>query len=284
MFDKKIVKDIVLSTLVADSYSLGAHWVYNEKQLQTLNIDWNELNAPCSIWHKGKIAGEFTHYGDQTFWLYDFLKEKDKFDIKAYSLYWLEKVQAYNGYIDAATRNSLEFIKNEQIKGSDSTDLSIVGRVAPLLLVSNNKKEFLDNVELFTALTHNSSESLNASKFFAKLLLKVLDKWDIKEAIIQLKDESDLDIQEYIKKAYDSKDKESFEVIREFGPACATSEGFASVLHLLFKYDNLKELLIQNAKAGGDSSARGMVAAMIFSAKYGLKDIPKSWLKIKVVI
>ena len=30
----KKVKDLVLSSLVADAYSLGAHWIYDEKQLQ----------------------------------------------------------------------------------------------------------------------------------------------------------------------------------------------------------------------------------------------------------
>jgi len=284
MYDEKQIKDIVLSTLVADSLCLVTHWVYDEKQLKSLNIDWSKLNAPYSIWHKGKTAGEFTHYGDQTYWLYEYLKDKEKFDVKEYALYWLEKIESYNGYIDSATRNSIEPLSKGLLNGSESSDLSIVGRMSPLLMVSKTKKEFLDNVQNFVCLTHNSSECKNASMFFAKLLLKVLDKQDIESSILELKTQSSEDIKIYIDKAIKSKDKDTFDVIREFGPACATSEGFASVLHLLLKYKDLKELLIQNAKAGGDSSARGMLAVMIFTAKYGLQNIPQSWLKIKVII
>lgn len=54
MFDEKKVKELILATLVADSYSLGSHWIYDEKQLNTLEIDWNELNDAKAVWHKGK--------------------------------------------------------------------------------------------------------------------------------------------------------------------------------------------------------------------------------------
>lgn len=36
MFDEKKVKDLVLTSLVADAYSLGAHWIYDEQQLSDL--------------------------------------------------------------------------------------------------------------------------------------------------------------------------------------------------------------------------------------------------------
>ncbi len=284
MFDKIRVKEIVLATLIADSYSLGAHWIYDEKQLENLKLDWNELNAPCAIWHKGKTAGDFTHYGDQTIWLYEFLKDKQSFNDKEYAKYWLEQIRVYNGYIDSSSKNSITALSNEEVTGACSSDLSIVGRIASLLLVSNSKKEFLENVAKFVKLTHNSLQTINASIFFAKLLLKVFENKEIQEAINELKDESNSDIQEFIIKAQQTKTDDTLKVIREFGPACGTSEGFGGVLHLLFKFDNLKDMLVCNAKAGGDSSSRAMVASMIFSAKYGITSLPKSWLKIKTIM
>ena len=144
MFDQKKIKELILTSLVTDAYCLGSHWVYDEKQLQENNLDWNELNNPLSVWHKGKSAGEFTHYGDQTYWLYEFVKNKEIFDEKEYLVFWQEKVKSYNGYVDGATRETLENIKNNISPcGSSSSDLSIVGRIAPLLMVSNSKEEFL---------------------------------------------------------------------------------------------------------------------------------------------
>lgn len=287
MFEKKKIKELILVSLVADGYCLGAHWVYDEKQLENLDINWDELNDAKSLWHKGKKAGEFTHYGDQTLWLYQFLQDKESFDAKEYIKYWKSQIEIYNGYIDSATRKTLENIEKGILPtGSDSTDLSIVGRIAPLLLVSKTKEEFFKNVVEFVKCTHNSTAAIETSKYFAKLLIEVLNGKDIEAAIISLKDEFDAKIQSYITSAIASKTEDTFDAIRGFGPACGIEGGFQSVIHLLCKYDNLKEMLINNAKAGGDSSARAMIASIIFMAKPNrtLALIPQSWLGIKATI
>jgi ADP-ribosylglycohydrolase len=285
MFDIKKIKQLVLTSLVTDAYSLGAHWVYDEKQLANNDLNWDELNNPLSVWHKGKSAGDFTHYGDQTYWLYKFLEDKKTFDDKEYLIFWEEKIKSYDGYIDGATRETLENIKNGVTPtGSNSTDLSIVGRIAPLLLVSSSKEEFLSNVETFVKLTHNSEKSVSATLFFAKLLLECLDGKDIVSAIEDLKGQSNDAIKSLIEKGLASKDEDTFESIRAFGPACDVVEGFSGIIHLLSKYSNLKDMLISNAKAGGDSSARGMIAAIVFMANQPSSQIPKNWLAIKEVI
>lgn len=287
MFDEKKVKDLVLSSLVADAYSLGAHWIYDEKQLQVLDLDWNSLNDPKAIWHKGKVSGDFTHYGDQTLWLYEFLDGKDSFVANDYVEYWKSKIEGYNGYVDGSTRETLENI-NAQLKptGSPSTDLSIVGRITPLLLVSKTKEDFLNNIESFVSCTHNSNEAIVTSKFFASLLLEVLDGKGIEEAILSLKDSFDTKIQSYIYSGIASKTDDTFQVIRDFGPACDISGGFEGVIHLLCKYDNFKDMMICNARAGGDSSARAMIASSIFMAQKdkNINQIPSNWLNIKANI
>lgn len=285
MFDQKKVKDLVLTSLIADAYSLGSHWVYDEKQLASEAINWNELNKPLAIWHKGKSAGEFTHYGDQTYWLYEFLKDKDSFNENDFLEYWKNKMNLYEGYIDSASRNTLQNIKDGITpSGSNSSDLSITGRITPLLLVSRNKETFLDNVEKLTKLTHNSSKALNASRFFAKLLWEVSLGKDIEDSMINLKDEFDVKIQEHISQGINSKTSDTFKTIRNFGPACDVDEGFAGVIHLLCKYDNLKDMLVCNAKAGGDSSARAMIASVILMTTKSMSHIPQNWLSINAKI
>ena len=287
MFDEKKVKDLVLSSLVADAYSLGAHWIYDEKQLESLDINWQELNDAKSIWHKDKVAGDFTHYGDQTLWLYQFVQGEETFDLDSYIDFWKSKMDIYNGYIDGATRETLENIEKGIIPtGSNSTDLSVIGRIAPLLLVSNSKEEFLENVEEFVTCTHNSNEAIVSSKFFASLLLEVLSGKGIEEAILGLKESFDTKIQAYIFSGIASKTDDTFDSIRGFGPACGIEGGFEGVIHLLCKYNNLKDMLICNARAGGDSSARAMLATIIFMAQENKKmsQIPASWLNIKATI
>lgn len=287
MFDEKKVKELVLSSLVADAYSLGSHWIYDEKQLQSLEVDWNNLNDAKSIWHKGKTAGEFTHYGDQTLWLYQFLQNKDEFNESEYLEFWKNKIDSYNGYIDGSSRETLENIKqNKNPSGSTSTDLSIVGRIAPLLLVSKSKDEFLKNVDTFVKCTHNSQEAIVTAKFFATCLVSILGNKKIEEVILGLKEDFDTRIQSYIYSGIASKTDDTFESIRGFGPACDIHGGFESVVHLLCKYDNYKDLMICNARAGGDSSARAMIASIIFMAQEdkNINHIPSSWLNINASI
>ena len=284
MYEDKI-KDLVLTSLVTDAYCLGTHWLYDENQLINNDIRWEELNKPLAIWHKGKSAGDFTHYGDQTYWLYEFLKDKDSFDENEYLKFWFEKMKTYTGYIDGASRDTILNIENSVTpSGSNTHDLSIVGRIVPLLKVSKTKEEFLQNVEKFVKLTHNSKEAVKSADFFANLLLMVLEKNDIEKSIVQLKSSYDSYFQDMIQKGLDSKNSDTFKTIREFGPACDINGGFSGVIHLLCKYDNLKDMLISNSKAGGDTSARAMIASVILLANKQMSEIPKNWLNLKVKI
>ncbi|HEX5670450.1 MAG TPA: hypothetical protein VFX66_02845, partial [Sulfuricurvum sp.] len=43
-------------------------------------------------------------------------------------------------------------------------DLSIIGRIAPLLLVSKTKEEFLAHAQAFVSLTHNCSQIRRTQK------------------------------------------------------------------------------------------------------------------------
>ena len=284
MYEKKI-KDLVLSSLVADSYCLGTHWIYDENQLINNDINWEELNAPMAIWHKGKSAGDFTHYGDQNYWLYEFLKDKNCFDEKEFLDFWFEKKKTYTGYIDASCRKTILNIENGVVpSGANSHDLSIVGRIVPLLKVSKTKEEFLQNVGKFVKLTHNSKEALQSADFFANLLLLVLENNEIEKSILELKNSYDSFFQEMIEKGINSKNSDTFETIRTFGPACDINSGFSGVIHLLCKYDNLKDMLVGNSKAGGDRSARAMIASVIFLANKQISEIPKNWLNLKISI
>jgi ADP-ribosylglycohydrolase len=265
------IQNAILASLVADAYNLGSHWVYDEKQLQELSLDWNTLNAPEAMWHKGKEKGDFTHYGDQTFYLLEYMKENRTFNKEDFYLFWKEKMSVYTGYIDGATRGALENI------GHTSNDLSICGRLAPLLINVDSKEVFLQRVKELVEITHNTQLAHDSSQFFGKLLWASLEKEDIQKSIQILKTEHP-ELEAWINAGTASKQEETFKTIREFGPACGIDGGFSGVIHLLSLDDDFKTVLEKNARAGGDNSARGMVVAMILGSQDSLS-IPNDWVE-----
>lgn len=278
MFDRKKIEEIIVATLAADSYSLGSHWVYDEKQLKELPIDWDSLNAPQALYHKGKVAGDFTHIGDQAFLAYEFLKDKKSFDEDAYLKFWEEKMSSYTGYVDGATRETLANLKQGEKVGSNSDDFSVIARISSLLLVSKDEDDFVNNVSAFVKLSHNSKEVIAAATFFARLLFRVKEGQNIEEAMRALSNDFTSFVKESVENGITSKSEDTFAAIRKFGPACGVDGGLPGIVHLLSKYPtNLKELLVQNAKAGGDTSSRAMVATMIIVANSSSDAIPKSW-------
>ena len=285
MHDSKS-QDLLLATLAADSYCLGTHWVYDIEELKKLDINYKELNKPHAPWHKGKTKGDFTHYGDQIVILDNFLKDKINFSVEEYMSYWRDKMNSFQGYVDGSTKDTIANIDNNLAIpcGSNSGDMSIIGKIAPLLRVSSSKKEFMKNTRLFAQATHNNEDVLEAMNFFSTLLLKVLDGGNIKESILKLKNNYSQNAQNFIDEGIKSKDEDTVSAISRFGSPCSTKFCFPSTIHLLFKYDNYEEALIQNAKAGGDSSARAMVVAYIFVAKDSIDIVPKQWLEFNAML
>lgn len=279
MYEEKS-EELLRATLAADSHCLGAHWVYDASELKNLNINWEELNAPHVAWHEGKGKGDFTHYGDQILILNTFLKDKTSFDVEAYMHYWREKMNTFKGYMDGSTKETMGNMDNNLSIpcGSNSGDMSIIGRIIPLLKVSHAKEDFLANTHAYAKATHNNEAVLEAMDFFSNLLLEVLEGNKIKQSIVNLQKNYSKTIQEYIQSAIKTKEDDTSLTIANFGSACPTEFAFPSTLHILFKYDNYKEALIANAKAGGDSSARAMVIAYLFTAQNSIDIVPEEWL------
>lgn len=273
--EKTAINNAIEGAFVADAYALGAHWIYDETQLKNLPLDWENLNSPQAMWHKGKEKGDFTHYGDHGQWLYEFVQTNKSFEPSAYAAFWMEKMNDYQGYVDGSSRETLAIFQNDFQSqcGAASHDLSIIGRIAPLLLVSKTKEDFLAYTQAFVSFTHNSPIVLKAAQFFASVLFDVAQGGDISDTITHTT--VDTLLEDAYHAAMESKGKESFTAIRTFGPACGVEGGFEGTIHLLISYNNYKEAMIANAKAGGDSAARGMIVGMIMGAAH--QEIPAEW-------
>jgi ADP-ribosylglycohydrolase len=75
------------------------------------------------------------------------------------------------------------------------------------------------------------------------------------------------------------KDEASVAAMGSFRRNCYTPSAFPGVVQIVARYErDLREALIQNVMAGGDSAARGMAIGMLLGAHLGETAIPAPWL------
>ncbi len=284
---KDKAKAMVLASFAADSLALSAHWIYSTQKIAR---DFGRIEtflAPDpDSYHPTKKKGEFTHYGDQAFVLLKSLAARGGFDPENFSRLWQQLFAGYKGYYDQATKGTLENLSLGKAlieAGSSSNDLSGAVRIAPLVYCLDQDEEGLVlAARTQTDMTHRDSLSVDASGFFARVACRVLHGMRPVSALEEVSGTffKGTRLQLWAGKGIESCSGESVQTIKTFGQDCHTPDAFPSVIHLICRYENdLKEALVQNVMAGGDSAARGMAVGMILGAHLGMEAIPSEWIE-----
>lgn len=281
---KDSVYGAVYGALVADAFALGAHWLYETAEIKAKFPVYTKFYDPATQYHGEKKAGDLSHYGDQAMWLLESIALEKEFSLASFAQRWKAYMSEYKGYIDGASKTSLENLKAGRSpfeSGSSSQDLSVVGRIAPLvLLYHDDQKSLEDSALLQSKMTHNSKGVKEAVLFFSHLLYLVLEDYSPTKAVEKILNETqNLSIQNWIKTALASREHDTIEAIHACGQSCNVKGACPGALHLIVKYeDDYAEAMKQNVYAGGDSCARGMIAGMILGAYSGVDSIPAGWM------
>jgi ADP-ribosylglycohydrolase len=281
MLTPSLTRPLVMAVFIADTYSLALHWIYDHDLLDREPVDPDQLHAPLSHWHGNKKAGDLTHYGDQAWHLYQFLQQHNQFNAVAYRNSWAHFMRHYTGYIDKASAMTLQNISQGiEPAGSESTELSVTGRVVCLLPFVSNKHAFLEQAQALAAITHNSPSTLATTEYLARVLLDCLGGIPAEEALERELHCLPPALQQLVAMGRDSAADDTRQALRRFGIACDLQHGLPGVAHLLCRYRSVPEMLQQNALAGGDSSARAMITAAIMTAQAESPELPQHWLPL----
>jgi ADP-ribosylglycohydrolase len=279
-------RPMVLASFAADSLALGVHWIYDAEKIKKDFGRVDTLRKPLpGSYHPTKDRGEFTHYGDQTFVLLESVASQRGFDPSDFSKRWHALFQAYRGYFDQATKQTLQNLaqgRSIEEAGSSSTELSGAARIAPLVFLYHKDPEILvQAARAQTRMTHNHPMVIDSAEFFARVSCRVLRGTAPAEAM------SEVAVQRFkgsplfawVKKGMNSAGEESVSAIARFGQNCHTEDAFPGVVHSIAKYEkDLKEALVQTVMAGGDSAARGLAVGMVLGAHLGDEGLPKEWV------
>ncbi len=226
--------------------------------------------------------GEFSFYGEQSIWLLEYMTESKVYDPFVFGDIWQKKMNAYQGKLDKASKDSLLHIKSGRsflAAGSSSHDLSVVGRHAPILFTLKGMDEMLESVKFHNCLTHMTKETIEASKYIAEVTLAMIYNLDVENTLIERAKFYGEVVETEVEKALTLRDKPTNVAMKALGTSSNMEGALASTIYLLLNYHNdFNRLLEVNLEAGGDSSARAMVAGMVVGARFGFEKIRPSWI------
>jgi len=272
---------MLIGSFLGDAFALGLHWIYDTDIVKASFTDLNKLQAPHeNSFHKGKVRGDFTHYGDQTFNLLRLVSEENELTEKVFVESFKEFMKDYEGYRDHATKETLSFLDDNVIKGSSSDELGGAVRMSPILFFKREDQKLAKSLVITQIkMTHDNEQLLEISEFIVDVTYAVIGGLKPSEAIDEISANYSSFIKDMILKAKSKLPEDTTEVIKEFGQSCSSTSAFPSLVYLLLKYeDNIKDALVANVLAGGDSAARGMMVGMILGAYIGEEKLPKDWL------
>jgi len=267
------LKGLIYGSFIGDALSLGPHWIYDTSKIDKCYRPITGYTDPDQApYHKGKKAGDFTHYGDQSLLLLKSIAANHGFNLLAFKKEWLKKMDANDMYLDHASKESILKLKDANI-GSDSDELGGFSRSGPLFAAPNFDETMLtDEVKL----THNNPLLITISLFFSRVIQDVLHGTSVQDSI-----ERHSNISPFIYDAYEhtlSDDLNIIDSILVSGQSCSSHFGLPAVLSVLTKESDFKKALIQNAYAGGDSASRAMIIGMVLGGRIGYDHLPVEWV------
>ena len=283
---KEKAKAAALASFAADSLALGVHWIYNTNVIDRKVGRVETLLKPIvNSWHPKRDKGEFTHYGDQAMVLLNSAAACRRFDLDDFFKRWQALFADYNGYIDKATKSTLEHIaegRGPTESGSSSDELGGASRIGALVYLYHEDPEAMAAAaRAQTAMTHDHPAVVACAEFIARATCKVLQGASPIAALNGTVAEGigGSAVAHWVSEGLESAVRDTRKAILDFGQMCEIDAAFPASVHLVAKYEgDLKEALVENVMAGGDSSSRGMVVGMLLGAHLGMAGVPTEWI------
>jgi ADP-ribosyl-[dinitrogen reductase] hydrolase len=291
------LRGAIWGQFIGDAAALGTHWIYDLTEMEKLypgGVNGFESPQP-GHYHYGKEPGDQTHYGDGALVLLESIAKEGRFDAKAFGRSFVERFQEYPGYIDNATRGTLEnyraFIENQPGKafgfqqGADDDHLAGGSRLASLVARYWKDRNLLGLAEQATRVCQNNATAIAYMKFNALLLAELFRGRDVhtalnrvEEQIVSVEPQLGQELRRKSREALEETVNEVIEATLSFGQSCPLPRSFPSAIHALLKHtDDFEIAILATLRAGGDNAGRAAMLGGWLGARRGLGGIPKAW-------
>jgi ADP-ribosyl-[dinitrogen reductase] hydrolase len=293
------LRGAVWGQFVGDAAALGTHWIYALTELQQLYPGGiSGFEAPKEgHYHFGKMPGDQTHYGDGALVLLESLAKEGRFEARAFGRDFVEAFRsgAYSGYIDRATRGTLEnfqaFVNSNSgdnfdfQQGADDDQPAAASRLAALTVRYWDDTSLLTVVEQATRVCQNNDRTVAYMKFNALLLSELLHGRDVHTALRRAEEQTvavqpqlGQEIRRKTREALEATLKEVTQATLTFGQACPLPNSFPASIHALLRHtDDFENAILATLRAGGDNAGRASMVGAWLGAHLGVAAIPKAW-------
>ncbi|MDT8337418.1 MAG: hypothetical protein RQ856_06305 [Candidatus Izemoplasmatales bacterium] len=284
------MKKYLLPGLVANAATLGIHWIYDYKYLETLAKKQSLLfmrqekvhfeNSQNSYYsYPNSEVGDVTIQGDILIWLYQAMKDNPNLSMKDYSKLLYQQFKpggTYRGYVETYAKKHVITVLakslNLDIPEIEVMDDHLVGFVPYLVC-----KELGFSIEKAWELTNVYSQDKDYYRYFKMFdeLFVNLPKLGLKKAIEQVIHLGPEKYQTALKKAIEMTDANDF-IEQYSGRACAIKYSIPLIIHILYHTNSYEEAIIYNAPLGGAVSDRN---TMIGAISAQVSKMPEGWLE-----
>lgn len=161
---------LLYGAFLGDGFALGSHWIYDTSLIANEFGEIASIVAPLpSTYHKTKKKGDFTHYGDQSLVVLKSVSEMDGFYLEKLKQDWLAYMSDYDGYLDKASKESLELLSVENNLGSPSDELGGFAILAPIIVKYHQDPRLKEYIEATIRLTHNNDLVIEMAIFYTNV-------------------------------------------------------------------------------------------------------------------
>lgn len=293
----------VLGALVADSATLGLHWLYDpvriteieaRKGLVFLPPDATDYaGAKGYFAHGGRVAGESSGYGEVCLLMLQHLAKHGEFKRTEYQTEYRAHFGpggAFVGYVDSPTRLTLRTLLPLEptafpaASGANDDQFAALAALPALVATHSGSLEaLLERVEEVVRITNNNTLAVTAAQCSAVALFEVLHGTPIAQALASALPFAGNTLRPLLEQALAVPTLDSVAVAARFGMACHVAEGLPVVFHIAQHARDYRSAIENNIRAAGDNCGRSiMLGALVAAhmAKQGgsASPIPLQWL------
>ncbi len=276
----------VLGALVADSASLGLHWLYDPGRIaqieQTrglvfLHPDEHDYAGVSGYFaHGQKAAGDSSGYGELCLLMLRHFAQHGEFDRVAYQTEYRSHFGpggAYVGYVDSPTRQTLQTLlplKPEEFpqnSGADDDQFAALAALPAVVALHAGTQEALKaRIEQVVRLTNNNDSAVAAAHYAACVLFDVLHGKPVAQALSGTLPHAGGKLAPLLEEALHMPGPDSAAAAKRFGTACHVLEGMPVIAHIAQHASGYRAAVEENIRIGGDSCGRAIMLGAIMAA------------------